>query len=121
MFSFAGEDGDVPVRVGALGAWVSTLKLRAAAVGSVLAAASVARTSKLWEPSESGAEVGVWVAPGPLQGPKAAESKRQAKLDPASEEWKEKLGAGLLVGPEGPESIVVSGGVESMAATPQSG
>ena len=91
---------------------MSTLKLRAAAVGSVLAAASVARTSKLWEPSESG-EGGVWVAPGPLQGAKAAESKRQAKLDPASEEWKEKLGEGLLVGPEGPESIVVSGGVES--------
>ena len=67
MFSFAGEAGEVPLRLGAPGAWVSTLKLRAAAVGSVLAAASVARTSKLWEPSESGAE-GVCVAHGAAAG-----------------------------------------------------
>ena len=58
---------------------------------------------------------GVWVAPGPEQGSKLGVpvSIEHAKLDPASEEWKAKLGVVLVVDPEGPESIVVSGGAES--------
>ena len=55
----------------------------------------------------------MWVLPGPVQGPKAAESKRHWKLEPASEEEKPKVGVASAVDPEGPESIVVSGAVES--------
>ena len=54
-------------------------------------------------------------APGPEQGPKLGVpvSIEHWKLEPASEEWKVKVGVALDVGPEDPESIVVSGGAES--------
>jgi len=73
---------------------------------------SMARTSKLWAPAESGAE-GVWLAPGPEQGTKAWESKRQAKLEPDSLEEKAKVGVASAVDPEGPEVMVVSGATVS--------
>ena len=62
----------------------------------------------MWAPWESAA-VGVWVAPGPLQGAKAAESKRHSKVEPDWLEEKPKVGVESLVGPEGPEVIVVFG------------
>ena len=80
-----------------------------AGVESRLPAGSLARTAKLWAPSASAA-VGVWVAPGPLQGAKAAESKRHSKVDPVWVAEKPKVGVESFVGPEGPEVIVVSGG-----------
>ena len=55
----------------------------------------------------------MWLAPGPEQGAKLAAPIAHSKLEPGSEEWKVKVGDGLDVRPEGPESIVVSGGVES--------
>ena len=95
-----------------LGAAVSTVNERLAGVGSVFWAESVARTSKVWAPSESWGEA-VWVSPGPEQGPNEPESKRHAKpwAPPVAE--KPKLGVGSLVGPWGPESIEVLGAVES--------
>jgi hypothetical protein len=60
-------------------------------VGSALPAASVARTSKLCDPSASAA-AGVSVAPGPEQARKASRSKRHLKLDPGSLEENAKLG-----------------------------
>ena len=64
----------------------------------------------------------MWASPGPEQGPKSAlpSSIEHSKLAPGSEE-KVKVGVGSLVSPVGPVWIVVSGGVESIAATPQSG
>ena len=55
----------------------------------------------------------MWAAPGPEQGPKLGVplSIEQAKVDPAAEEWKVKVGVESLVGPLGPESIVVCGGI----------
>ena len=50
---------------------------------------------------------------GELQGQSKAwlESILHSKLEPGSEEEKAKVGVASLVGPEGPESIVVLGGV----------
>ena len=73
---------------------------------------SIARTEKVCAPSAS-AVVGVWAAPGPLQGANVAESKRHWKVELDSDEVKPKVGVGLLVGPLGPASIVVSGAAES--------
>ncbi len=110
--SLAGEAGVEASIEGASGASESTVKARLAGLWSVFAAWSVARTSNVWAPSVSAAAA-VWASPGPEQGPKAAASKRHWKLEPGSEE--EKLNDGVLseVVPEGPESIVVSGAVES--------
>ena len=55
----------------------------------------------------------MWVAPGPLQGANAAESKRHWKVELGSLEVKPKVGVESLVGPLGPEEIVVLGPVES--------
>jgi hypothetical protein len=82
------------------------VKVRLAGVASVFLALSVARTSKLWLPGASGVE-GVWRAPGPEQGAKAWESKRQAKVDPDWLEEKVKVGVVSVVDPAGPEVIVV--------------
>ena len=97
---------------GAAGADVSTVKERDAGLWSTLPAGSIARTSKMWGPSESAAR-GVLVAPGPLQGAKASESKWHSKLDPCSLEEKPKVGVESKVVPEGPEVMVVGGAVES--------
>ena len=80
--------------------------MRLAGVGSVFWALSVARTSKLWLPAESGVE-GVWRAPGPEQGANARESKRHAKVEPGWLDENVKVGVLSVVAPEGPEVIVV--------------
>jgi hypothetical protein len=82
----------------------ATLNVRSAGVGSTLPARSIARTRKMWEPSESAGDV-----LGELQKEKAAESKRHWKLEPGSLEAKVKVGVRSLVGPAGPAVIVVSG------------
>ena len=46
------------------------MKARLAGVESMFLALSMARTSKLWPPTDSGLE-GVWLAPGPEQGANA--------------------------------------------------
>ena len=56
------------------------MNVRLAAVGSVFFAWSVARTSKLWGPFESGL-AGVWLAPGPEHAANGWESKRHAKVE----------------------------------------
>ena len=58
-------------------------------------------------------DVGVWVAPGPLQATYAAESKRHWKVEFASLELKPKVGVESLVGALAPEVIVVSGAAVS--------
>src|SRR5689334_6815970 len=110
--AFAGEAGEVEVSSGAGGAAVSTLNERVAVLW--LPAASVTRTRKVWAPSESELE-GVSEA-APEQGAKLAVpvSIEHSKLEPPSEEWKVKVGVGLLVRPAGPESIVATGGVVSI-------
>ena len=88
------------------------MKVRLAGVGSVFFALSEARTAKLCEPSGSGVE-GVWLVPGPEQAAKGWESKRHLKVEFDSLDAKLKVGVWSVVDPEGPEVIVVSGGVES--------
>ena len=89
-----------------------TVKVRLAGVGSVFLALSMARTSKLCPPAESGLE-GVWLAPGPEQAPNAWESKRHRKVEPDSLDENLKVGVVSVVDPEGPEVIVVWGGTVS--------
>ena len=84
----AGLGGLVAVITGfgsAGGAPPSTVKLRLAGAASAFPAGSVALTSKTCGP-EPRSLAGVWVLPGPEQGPKAAASKRHWKLAPGSEE-----------------------------------
>ncbi len=50
---------------------------------------------------------------GEVQAAQAPESSLHSNEEPASEEPKPKLGVRLLVAPEGPEVIVVSGAVAS--------
>ena len=90
------------------GAVRSTVQVWLAGVASVLPAASVARTSKVWlpapsEPSVSGLEHDVQLPP----------SMRHSKVEPASEELNEKVGVVSFDGSGGVESIVVAGGVRS--------
>ena len=85
-----------------------TVNVRLAGVGSGFFALSVAVTSKLWAPGDSGLE-GAWLAPGPEQGANAWESKRHRKVEPGSLEQNVKVGVLSGVGPEGPEVIVVCG------------
>jgi hypothetical protein len=87
------------------------VKLRLAAVPSVFPALSVALTSKVWGPGDSGFG-GVCLAPGPEQGPYGWESKRHRKVEPASLELKVKVGL-RPEAPVGPDVIVVCGAVES--------
>ena len=79
-----------------------------AGVASVLPAASVARTSKVWlpapsAPSVSGLEHAVQLPP----------STRHSKVEPASEELNEKVGVVSFDGSVGVASIVVAGAVLS--------
>ena len=76
----------------------------------MLADGSLARTAKVWLPSGSEA-----VVFGELQGLKLPPSILHSKLEPASLAENSKVGVGSLVGPVGPESIVVSGAVLSIA------
>jgi hypothetical protein len=90
------------------GAVVSTLKDRSAGVGSVFFAWSVALTSNACGPSVRGA-----VAKGELQAANAPLSMRHSKVTSGSVAVKVKEGAFVLVEPEGPPVMVVSGGVVS--------
>src|SRR5215208_8476981 len=85
-----------------------TFHLRLAGVGSVLPAASVAFTSKVWVPLAKP----VYVV-GDTQGLVAASSLHW-KVEFGSEEEKVNVATLLLTVPEGPESMVVSGGVVSV-------
>ena len=78
------------------------MNAREAGVGSVVPPASVARTLNVWAPIASWA-----MLLGDLQGANGLESILHAKLEPGFEDEKVKTGVGLLVGPEGPESILV--------------
>jgi len=92
------------------GPWVSTEKAREAGVPSVLPAGSVAWTSNVWGPSGSPGET-VW---GVVQVSKGSESIRHSNVEPTSSEENAKVGVSSFVGPVGPESMVVWGGVSSM-------
>ena len=99
---------DGPLSIMVFGAAVSTVKLRNAGVGSTLPAESVARTSKVCEPSARAA-----VVSGAEQSPQGPPSKRHSNVVPSSLEEKPNVGVGSFVAPAGPESIVVSGGLLS--------
>ena len=92
------------------GGVVSIVIERLAGVGSVFWAVSIARTSKVCGPS--GRDAGVWLV-GLEQAPNAAPSSRHWKLEPASSELNPNVGVGSLMGPEGPESIAVTGATVS--------
>jgi hypothetical protein len=86
------------------GAVVSTVIARLAGLMSVLPAAYVARTSKVWAPSVSAA-----VVCGEVQAAKGAASTRHWKLEPGSLE----IAYVGVLSVVGPESIVVCGAVVS--------
>src|SRR5690242_5298386 len=98
------------VRLGASGAVASTLKARVAPPG--FPAASTVRTRNVYGPSARG-EDGVSV-PLPEQGPKLGvpPSIEHSKARPGSE-LNVKVGVASLVSPDGPESILTTGGVVS--------
>ena len=99
---------DGPPSILVSGAVVSTVKLREAGVGSGLPAGSVARTSKLWPPSARGPAVC-----GAEHSPQPPPSIRHSNHEPGSFAEKPKVGDAAFVGPDGPLSMVVSGGVPS--------
>jgi hypothetical protein len=82
----------------------TTVNDREAGVGSTLPAASIAWTSKLWGPSRS-SEVVV----GDVQGSYGLPSTLQANVEPGFDDVNAKVGVALLVLPDGPPVIVVSG------------
>jgi hypothetical protein len=104
-----GDEGDPVIVV--VGATVSTVNVRVAGEGSVFPAASVARTETVCEPSLSDGVVHglVHVTHAPL-------STRHWKVEPLSLELNPNAGVGSLVGPLGPEVMVVCGGVVSAGA-----
>jgi hypothetical protein len=87
----------------------STVKLRDAGLASTFPAASLARTSKVWLPS---------VKPeydlGDEQAAQLLASRRHSNVEPDSLELNPKLAEVELTVPEGPEEMVVSGGVVSV-------
>jgi hypothetical protein len=87
---------------------VSTVKLLAAGLESVFPAASVARASKVWVPKARPVYDFGDEHPDQLEP-----SRRHSKLEPASEEPLPKSAEVDVMVPEGPEVIVVSGGVVS--------
>ena len=97
-----------PALIVVWGALVSTVMVRLAGLASVLPAASVARTSKVWGPSVSAA-----VVCGELQAVSAAESTRHSNVALDSEE-NSNVGVESPVSPLAPVSMVVSGGVVSI-------
>ena len=78
-------------------------------MASVLPAASVARTSKVWLPAVSAGEI----VSGLVQAVQLPPSTRHSKVEPPSEELNVKLGVVLLDGSAGLESMVVFGAVRS--------
>jgi hypothetical protein len=87
------------------------VKFRVAGVGSTFPAGSVARARKVLAPSASGT-----VVCGDAQLTKLPPSIAHWNVDPASVEWKPKVGVESVVVPDGPESMTVPGGV--LSATP---
>src|SRR5206468_10899506 len=87
----------------------STVQVWLAGVASVLPAASVARTSKVWLPAVRAGEIDS----GLVQELQLPVSMRHSKLEPLSSELKLKLGVVLLDGSDGFESMVVFGAVRS--------
>ena len=81
-----------------------------AGVASVLPAASVARTSNVWLPAPSAA-----VVSGLVHGAYEPPSTRHSKVAPGLLALKSKVGVVSFDGSFGPESIVVSGAVRSIA------
>ena len=71
----------------------------------MLAAGSVARTSKVWLPPDSAGEM----VSGLVQELQLPPSTRHSNVEPLSEELKLKLGVVLPDGSDGLESIVVFG------------
>ena len=94
------------------GADVSTVNERVAGEASVLPAASVARTETLWAPSPSAV-----VVHGLVQVAHEPVSTRHWNVEPLSLAVNANVGVVSLVGPVGPEPIVVSGAVVSDAAS----
>jgi hypothetical protein len=104
---------DGPESMVVSGVLVSTVNEPVAAVGSALPAASVAVTEKVYVPStrslNASGEVQAVAVPVAVPGP----SSRHEKVEADSDEVKANDGALLLVAPDGPEVIVVSGAAES--------
>jgi hypothetical protein len=93
------------------GGGTSTVHVREAGRGSVLAAPSRARTSKTCVPFAS-----PLYEAGELHEAHASPSMRHSKLEPGSFEENVKLAESVATVPDGPESIVVSGGIRSSDA-----
>ena len=91
------------------GADVSTVNERVAGEASVLPAASVARTDTLWAPLASAV-----VVHGLVQLAHEPVSTRHWNVDPLSLDVNANVGVVSLVGPVGPEPIVVSGATLSV-------
>jgi hypothetical protein len=92
------------------GGVTSTVHVRLAGVGSVLADGSVARTWKVCEPSVSPPYVF-----GLAHAAKAPASRLHSNVEPPSLDAKSKVAPVLVVIPLGPAVIVVSGGIVSGA------
>jgi hypothetical protein len=88
-----------------------TVQLRVAGEASVLPAASVAFTAKVWEPTAR-----LLYVLGEAQLPQDPESSEHWKLEPLSLEVNAKPALVEVVVPEGPELIVVTGAVVSVGA-----
>src|SRR4051812_50216300 len=86
------------------------VKLRLAGVGSGWPTASTARTLKVCGPFDRGA-----VVSGESHPTKPVPSNWHSKVDPGSFELNANVGVSSEVLPDGPESIVVTGGIESVA------
>jgi hypothetical protein len=86
----------------------SIVHVRLAGVASVLSASSVALTSNVCVPADNPEYVF-----GELQSLKLPSSRRHSNVDPASLEEKVKEALVLVVVPDGPAAIMVSGGVVS--------
>src|SRR5260370_785454 len=100
-----------------VGARGSIVQVELAGVASVLPAASVARTSKVWLPSLSAGES----VSGLEQAVQLPLSIRHSKAEPLSDELKVKVGVVLLEGLEGLESMVVLGAVRSIVQVEPAG
>ena len=85
----------------------------AVCAGPVLPAASRARTEKVCGPAGSGGVVN-----GDEHGTKGAPSMLHSRVEPASFAPNSKVGVSSSVDPEGPATIVVSGGVVSGGRAP---
>jgi hypothetical protein len=103
--TYAPEAGAVIV---ADGGTVSTVHVRSAGVASVLAPASVARTSNVCAPCARPVK-----ARGLVHAAHEPPSRRHSKVEPGWSAEKAKLASASSVGPDGPASIVVSGATVS--------